>query len=345
MYRNSSVRLEVVLANEDVLSPGIYPVSIKVFGPNMQMVMKRHVQITIPAADVETTPSFAIPVFKEDVVIDGPEGQYRFTVTFDSGAAASGGDREFYVYDRTLMPKVDEVVLCGEDSELAAWLKANGIKTRLFDSSENGLQVILVSGKSTLPGGEAAFGELVRRIAQGSSIIFLSPEVFRNDENALGMVPLRNKGSLTSIRQSLYVRDHWHKDHMIFDGLSPGGMLDWVKFAEIIPDVGFSGWQNYLNIKSDSKYLRQNFPDEVIAASSYAAMLTDFSSTLLLAKYKLGNGSFIINTLRIRENIGKDPVAERLLRNMLRYASQNVAKKLAPLPADFDDRLKITNLK
>jgi hypothetical protein len=30
----------------------------------------------------------------------------------------------------------------------------------------------------------------------------------------------------------------------------------------------------------------------------------------------------ILNTLRIRENLSSHPVAERLLRNMLRYASR-----------------------
>jgi len=36
--------------------------------------------------------------------------------------------------------------------------------------------------------------------------------------------------------------------------------------------------------------------------------------------HALGHGKLILNTLRIRENLGVDPVAERLLRNMLNYA-------------------------
>jgi len=38
--------------------------------------------------------------------------------------------------------------------------------------------------------------------------------------------------------------------------------------------------------------------------------------------------------------LGLDPVAERLLRNMLRHAAKDVTKPLADLPASFDQQLK-----
>jgi hypothetical protein len=47
-----------------------------------------------------------------------------------------------------------------------------------------------------------------------------------------------------------------------------------------------------------------------------------------------------LNSLRVRQALGRDPTAERLLRNMLRYAATDVGKPLAPLPADFDQQLK-----
>jgi len=56
--------------------------------------------------------------------------------------------------------------------------------------------------------------------------------------------------------------------------------------------------------------------------------------------YRLGAGRFVLNTLRIRENLGRDPVAERLLRNMLRYAAADQGKPLADLPGDFNRQLK-----
>ena len=58
-----------------------------------------------------------------------------------------------------------------------------------------------------------------------------------------------------------------------------------------------------------------------------------------------GAGRFTLNTLRIRDNLGADPIAERLLRNMLRYASTNTPQPITPLPADFGQQLDAMDFK
>ena len=47
-----------------------------------------------------------------------------------------------------------------------------------------------------------------------------------------------------------------------------------------------------------------------------------------------------MNTLRLRENLGTDPAADRLLRNLLNYAARGCDQPLADIPADFDQQLK-----
>ncbi len=66
----------------------------------------------------------------------------------------------------------------------------------------------------------------------------------------------------------------------------------------------------------------------------------DYASGLHVGVYKLGAGRFILNNLQILENLGTDPAAERLLRNMLNYAARDLDQPLAELPADFDQQLK-----
>jgi hypothetical protein len=61
---------------------------------------------------------------------------------------------------------------------------------------------------------------------------------------------------------------------------------------------------------------------------------------LLISVYPLGSGRFVLNTMRIRDTLGQNPAAERLLRNMLRYAGQQSSQPLAELPAKFDEQLK-----
>ena len=97
------------MANEDALAPGKYPVRLLVVGPQNQRIFEKTVNVTI----AKESP-FALPIFAEDVVIDGPSGRYRFLASFERGGAATGGETEFYVADPAEMPTVKaEVMLAG----------------------------------------------------------------------------------------------------------------------------------------------------------------------------------------------------------------------------------------
>jgi hypothetical protein len=72
----------------------------------------------------------------------------------------------------------------------------------------------------------------------------------------------------------------------------------------------------------------------------------DYASGLMVAVYNLGEGRFVLNTLRIRENLQQHPVAGRLLVNLLRYAGghrlgdPDHGPLTVPLPPDFDAHLR-----
>ena len=244
--------------------------------------------------------------------------------TFEQGAAAAGGSTEFYVDDPAEMPPVEkEIVLWGEDPELEQWLGHRGISTRRF--SEDGpaeREVILVSRTPQAPGGAAAFRELARRIGRGSNVVFLSPEVFREGDQPLRWLPLRQKGSLATIRSWVYLKDEWAKRHPIFDGLPAGGLMDLTFYRELISDLVWAG---------------QEPPAEAVAGGINASQA--YSSGLLVASCELAAGRFILNTLRIREHLGTHPAAERLLRNMLRFAAQATRQPAAELPPGFEAQL------
>lgn len=99
--------------------------------------------------------------------------------------------------------------------------------------------------------------------------------------------------------------------------------LDTTFYRELIPGHTWAG---------------QAPPSEAVAGAINAAQ--DYSAGLMIAVHTLRAGRFVLNTLRIREELGRHPSAEQLLRNMLRYAAGDVAKPLADLPADFDAKLK-----
>ena len=322
LYRGDKARLDAVLSNEDMLAPGDYPVKFQVFGPNNQKAWERHTRVTIPEHGQEPQTPFALPVLFENVAIDGPPGKYRFVAAFESGAAAAGGDVAFYVSDSSQHLPVDTgVALWGEDDTLPTWLSDHNITARPFMPDNQMAREIIVVGTRPPSLGVEAFKTLAQHLARGSTAIFLSPGVFSLNGNPTYWVPLERKGSLTVTNDWLYHKDEWAKPHPIFEGL-PTGMMDYAFYREIIPAVVWS---------------RQDAPEEAVCGANNASL--DYSSGLMLSVHAFGHGRFILSTLRIRENLDKHPVADRLLLNLIQYAAQDRQRPLAALPADFEEQL------
>jgi hypothetical protein len=290
--------------------------------------------VRIPQSSGPELP-FSSLVFAEEVDLDGQSGEYQFLAHFEKGATAAGGRTSIFLADPKGMPAVDvEVVVWGEDTELATWLSSRGIKVRQFSpGSQQSREVILVSG-TPANGGAQAFRELANHIARGSVAVFLSQGVFARDGDPFGWLPLVNKGEPSFLKTDkksyeepltswLYLKDEWAKAHPIFDGLPAGGLMDHAFYREIIPDAAWMG---------------QDPPLEAIGGPIKASQ--DYSSGLMVATYKLGAGRFILNTLLIRDNLGSHPVAEQLLRNMLRYAAQDIKETPVEAPSDFEHFLK-----
>ena len=56
--------------------------------------------------------------------------------------------------------------------------------------------------------------------------------------------------------------------------------------------------------------------------------------------YQFGDGKFVLNTFPILENLDEQPTADRLLLNLINYASGFVSKPLADLPSSFGSQLQ-----
>jgi hypothetical protein len=296
-------------------------VRLQVVGPNLTRVFERKITVKIADPKSKPEPPMVQPVFSEEVVIDGPPGTYRFLATFEKGAAACGEEVKFFVdVAPEEMPKVDgEVVLMSRDAGLAQWLTDRGIKHRPYAPGEpTAREVILASGKPTADPA-VVFKDLAQRMARGSTVIFLTTDTYAKDKQSTGWLPLKAKGQVSGIARWLYHADEWAKRHPIFEGLQAGGLMDYSYYRELIPDVVFGGLEPAV---------------DPVAGSINASW--GYQSGLLVGVCQFGAGEFILNSLLIREHLGKVPQAERLLRNMLRFAARDTARPLAPLPPDFD---------
>ncbi|MCL5098325.1 MAG: glycoside hydrolase family 2, partial [Candidatus Omnitrophica bacterium] len=297
IYRKTPLELEAVLANEDALKPGNYPVRIQIVGPDGLRILDRVITLSVPDPESKPEPPFALPVFSERITVDGPTGKYRFLATLEKGGAPTGGGLTFYVTDPADMPDVPaEVVLWGNDINLASWLKEHNINCRQFSPTPQSAREVILAGPTPNSGDASAWCELARHIARGSSVIFLCPEVFARGNQAGYWLPLEHKGAPTVSGSDLYIRDEWAKHHPIFQGLPSGGLMDYTYYRELIPDPLWTG---------------QDPPEEVVAGGIRAAIHpSGYASGSMISVYRLAAGRFILNTMAIRQNLGVHPAAE-----------------------------------
>ncbi len=317
LYSGSKIKLEALLSNVEVLKQGKYNALLEIKDPNKKIVLSKTVSFEIST----TGTSFVTPVVNEDIIIGGISGEYSFTMTLENQTKVAANEIKFYVSDRTKMPAFTHpVLLMGVDKELESWLSGNGIRTSSYSQGDfSKRNVILVSRPSeNLTSEELA--KLTEQIAQGSSVIYLTSDVL-----AKNYLPLEKIGGIgvSNPLFGFYRKDDWSKKHPIFDGLPTGGVMDYHFYRNIIPPR--------------TVMMSMPEPDEAVAGAINACF--HYSSGLNVAVYKLGDGQFIVNHLLITENLGTDPVAEKLLRNMLNFISKDIQLPLAQLPADWANQL------
>lgn len=325
-YAGSPFTIDVVLANEDVLAPGTYPVRLRIVGPH-GVAWEKRTTVCIPQPEAGQDGPLAVPVLSEEVSIDGPGGVYEIAVTMERGGAPAGGRLKFHVAPAATPPQGSAVTQWGIDDRIVAWLQTRGIACQLFEPGTiDRTEVILVGDLSTGPENAAGWRELARRIASGSTAIFLSPLAFKRGDNPVGWLPLVNKGQCFTFRDMLYHKECVAKAHPIFDGLQPKGVMDWDYYGPIFSRYMIDGQDHCYDVAAAGFAVGINCP------GGYAA-------GLLVGSYPYGSGHFMLNTLQILEHIDRHPAADRLLTNMITYAGHQASQERAPLPDDFEHLL------
>ena len=101
--------------------------------------------------------------------------------------------------------------------------------------------------------------------------------------------------------------------------------MDWTFYRNICPRNGLS-------------FVLRQPPDEAVCGGINT--VCPYHSGIYVGVFRMGEGRFVANALNVRPNLGTDPVAEHLLRNMINYAARGLDGPPARLPADFDKWLK-----
>jgi hypothetical protein len=175
-YAGRKITLEAVLANEDVLGPGEYPVCLRVAG-HSGIVWQRRVMLRIPVPSAGEEAPLALPVFRGAVKLDAPAGEYEFAAYMERGGAPFGGRLKFRLAGPPTSSKIKRAVrLWGVDKDVAAWLKRQGVRCKPFEPELPGKPEVILVGQSPEDAYVAErWQTLARQMAQGSCVIFASP--------------------------------------------------------------------------------------------------------------------------------------------------------------------------
>jgi hypothetical protein len=328
-YVGRPLRIEVVLANEDVLAPGTYPVWLRLLGPH-GVAWERKLPLRIPQPAAGEDGPLAVPVLTEEVTLPGPAGTYTLAATLERGGAPAAGRLSFVVSDPARAEGAPAVVTLGLEKRIEDWLKAKGIAVApLAEGAAAGQrQVVLVGGQAGALPDASRWASVLRGVAQGSVAVFLDPEVFGKGNDPTGWVPLKNKGRLTRFPDWLYHKECIARRHALFAGLAPAGIMDWDYYGPLITSRFFEG---------------QDTPTDVAAvaiAVCHSSRPDGYAAGVMLGAYAFGAGRFVVNTFDALGQVDRHPAADRLLLNLVAYAAGVLAQPPGALPPDVPGMLK-----
>jgi hypothetical protein len=318
-YAGRPLKLEAILANEDVLPPGTYPARLRVVGPN-GIAWEEQRDVVIPKPARGDDGPLAVTVLSKQVTLPGPAGRYVFAATLEHGGAPAGGRLTFHLSAPPPVAAV-EVVVVHVDARVQEWLKARGVSVKpLHSSPVAARQIILVGDGKDANARPELHKNVLERVLRGGVAVFLKPDVFQKGDNAAGWLPLQNKGRLTTFPDWLYHKECVARKHPFLDGLQPPGILDWDYYGPLISRQFFEG---------------QDTPAETAVAAfaiCHSSRPDGYAAGTMLGVYPVGSGKIVLNTLNILDNVDKHPAADRLLMNVVTYAARQVTASLSTHP-------------
>jgi hypothetical protein len=164
----------------------------------------------------------------------------------------------------------------------------------------------------------------MEQVRRGGVAVFLKTPgdrtIPKNVENELvrtGVFPFKTR--LRAARGNWDPVNHGVRPHPIFDGLPAGDFMGQaylnVCANETIEGINIEGTQEPPIVGSLSYEWGTTRPD----ANYHGPRNIWWGSDLVVVPH--GSGRLLLSTLRIAENLGKDPVADKLFYNMIRWAA------------------------
>jgi hypothetical protein len=313
--------------------------------------MEADLAVSVQDASGQTRPLFNQPVgvdagitkvVEHKLDTTGQSGELTVTASLTKGDTmiASNSYPLFVLKLDQLQPTTDQVTLIEPKKQLQTFFSSCGVETGRFGNGENVAGPVLIAQADAWTDQQMAeFERLMEWVKSGGTAIWLTPPtnevyigqpIYRQPERNYLMQmrgqtepwPLRtsrliNEGVFPFKLQSRTARGmwipvgHYTRRHPIFDGL---------------PTDGFMG-QPYQNVVAH--HTISNLPEKAIAGSVSWDVIRDYRGPTEwwhgtdMAVVPYGEGKMILSMLRIVVNLGTDPVADKLLFNLIEWASRS----------------------
>ncbi|MCF7849326.1 MAG: hypothetical protein K9M45_10775 [Kiritimatiellales bacterium] len=270
-------------------------------------------------------------------------GEFTVTATLKKGGKviSSNSYPIFVLKKGDLTPAVKQVALFEQRKELKKLLMGRQIQCQQFGpDTDLSLPVIVPQSYARMEAQGKVFRRLMQWVERGGTAIWLrvpvnteyiGQPIYRQPEKNY-MMQLRDQkprklAESKMVEQGLFPIDlrargasgswipvgHYVREHPIFEGLPAGGLMG----------------QVYQNVAPMTTII--NLPGKAIAGSLSWDVIRDYRGPSEwwhgtdLAVVSHGKGRMILSMLKLTENLGKDPVADKILFNMLDWAADKGA--------------------
>jgi hypothetical protein len=308
-YAGRPLTIEAVLANENALRPGDYPVTLRIARSGGGMVWERPCTVSIPESQGSAPQPLAVPAFSETLDAGLPAGEYVLGAHLERGGTPAADRLRFRVSAPVERPSfVTQAAHVGLDARTQAWLADHGVRCHAFTANDPA-GLVLVGDH---PPAEGAWDAVRAAADAGASVVFLSARPFLNPQQGAAGTPLGSEVSAIEAQNWLYHKDFVAKRHPAFEGLQAGGLLDFSYYDQVITPVVFAC---------------RRLPDD-IAAAAFAVGYPcpgGYQGGIVVGAYRWGRGRVVLNSLRVMENLDSNPAADRLMMNLTRWAGGGAA--------------------
>jgi hypothetical protein len=311
VYAERGARLEITGVNDSEALNG--ELSIEIVSAEGQEVFSR----TLNATFVKGVSS----LFSEEIRTESLQGAYTVKAKFTSpeGSVAGENSYDFDVFPATQLVRPEEkiAILDPEDS-LKPFLRKAGIEFVEFDGIEDLALPVFVTRVST-DGAESEESsvQLQTFIKNGGTVVYLEGAggfIRGGSSDRVDSPWFPHHPRLERARGLWTCIPHLVADHPIFDGLPSKGMMR---------DLYENVWADSTLINLGGETIVGSVGFEWFSAEHELGYLGPGESWwgADLAMVPFGRGRYLVSQLRLVKNLEKDPVADKLLYNIIRFVT------------------------